>query len=119
MKKMRNWQPTWHGWNPVKPKFCNMIRSGPRASIMMKQIEEMEEGNAKEIMKETFANAFLLKQKGKISNEDKREKKKHNKSNKSSTKSRHRYLLQVLVGWDLFASALPSYERDATPLLET
>ena len=52
----------------------------------MKQIVDMEEGNAKEITKEDISNVVLLKQKEKISNENKREKKKYIKSNKSSKK---------------------------------
>ena len=44
-----------------------MIRIRPQSSIMMKHIEEMEEGNANEIRKESFASDFLLEQKEKKS----------------------------------------------------
>ena len=42
-----------------------MIRTNKQASMMMRQIEEMEEGQAKETMKKASVEAFLQNRKEK------------------------------------------------------
>ena len=73
---------------------------------MMRQIEEMEEGQAKGTMKKAFAEAFLQKRKEK---EDQR--------SRASSRSR-KFDFQAKSNWNLFATALPSYEINTMPLLE-
>ena len=74
---------------------------------MMRQIEEMEEGQAKETMKKAFAEAFLEKRKEK---EDQR--------SRASSKSR-KFDFHAKSNWNLFATTLHSYEINTMPLLET
>jgi len=84
-----------------------MIRTNNQASMMMRQIEEMEEGQAKETMKKDFAEAFLQKRKEK---EDQR--------SRASSRSR-KFDFHAKSNWNLFATTLPSYEINTMPLLET
>ena len=71
---------------------------------MMRQIEE---GQAKETMKKSFAEAFLQKRKEK---EDQR--------SRASSRSR-KFDFHTKSNWNLFATTLPSYEINTMPLLET
>ena len=75
--------------------------------MMMKQIEEMEEGQAKETMKKAFAEAFLQKRKEK---EDQRL--------RASSRSR-KFDFHAKSNWNLFATNIPSYEINIMPLRET
>ena len=74
---------------------------------MMRQIEEMEEGQYKETTKKAFAEAFLQKRKEK---EDQR--------SRASSISR-KFDFQAKSNWNLFGKTLPSYERNTMPFLET
>ena len=74
---------------------------------MMRQIEEMEEGQAKEIMNKSFVEAFLQKRK-----------EKEDQWSRASSRSR-KSDFQEKSNWNLFATTLPSYEINTMPFLET
>ena len=73
-----------------------MIRTNNQASLLMRQIEEMEEGKAKETMKKAFAEAFLQKRK-----------EKEYQRSRASSRSR-KFNFHAKSNWNLFATTLPS-----------
>jgi len=75
--------------------------------MMIRQIEEIEEGQAKETMKKSFVEAFLQERK-----------EKEDQLSRASSRSR-KFDFHTKSNWNLFATTLPSYEINTMSFLET